>query len=51
MNGVVLLEIEEERWMPKVNKGVNLVDIQRRRGDGVVSSWPIFGHSLSIGRS
>ena len=36
--------------MLKGNRGGNPVDTWRQRG-GRVSSWPIFGHPLSIGRS
>ena len=49
MNGIVLLEVKEER-KPKVNKKGNLVGAQSQRGDRV-STWPIFGHRLYLGRS
>lgn len=49
MNGIVLLEVNEEREL-KVNKKGNLVGAQSQRGDRV-SPWPIFGHRLYLGRS
>ena len=49
VSGGVLLKIKGG-GMLKGNRGGNPVDTWRQRG-GQASSWPIFGHPLSIGRS